>query len=201
MSTVQEAKRRAIVEVLIRAAQDCLITHGLDVTVDEVAERAGVSRSTIFRHFSTRDELISAAVRSGAADLETSLPPYAGGDWRPWLHEICNLIHTRANQTAQGIWDLIARRDLSPLLSAAVRELRDNRKTRHHQIAATLWEAAGGHGLPPPAIDNVVASHLSPLFTITVITDVDANPHCVAELAEICIVTAIARQLASSASM
>ncbi|WP_428339118.1 TetR/AcrR family transcriptional regulator [Mycobacterium sp.] len=188
---MQEAKRRAIVEVLIRAAQDSMITHGLDVTVDAVAACAGVNRSTVFRYFSTREELLAAAVRHGARDLEDRLPPLTGGDWRPWLHDICTVIHIRAAETAHGIWDLTARRDLSPQLSTAATELRDNRVKRHRSIAHTLWEAAGGAGPLPPEFGDVVAAHLSPLFTITVLTDLAADPHAAARLAETSITTAL----------
>jgi AcrR family transcriptional regulator len=44
------------------------------VTVEAVAERSGVSKATIYRRWSSREELIGAAVDSIKADLDYELP-------------------------------------------------------------------------------------------------------------------------------
>lgn len=55
------ADRRA---ALIEATLPLLYEHGRSVTTRLIAEAAGVAEGTIFRAFSTKDELIDAAVRN-----------------------------------------------------------------------------------------------------------------------------------------
>lgn len=54
------------------ATVDLLVELGLEgVTWEEVAKRSGVARSTLYRHFETREDLIEAAVRSCRVDYVT----------------------------------------------------------------------------------------------------------------------------------
>src|SRR6478752_4137374 len=46
--------------LLIDAAFEELAEHGLDVSVARIAARAGVAKGTVFNHFSSKEELISA---------------------------------------------------------------------------------------------------------------------------------------------
>lgn len=55
-----EGARPAVPMRLIRAADELLRTVGVDdVTIESVAEAAGVARSTAFRHFGGRDRMIT----------------------------------------------------------------------------------------------------------------------------------------------
>jgi len=45
---------------LVDAAALCFAERGLDVTMAEVAQRAGVTRTVLYRHFDGRDELLVA---------------------------------------------------------------------------------------------------------------------------------------------
>jgi AcrR family transcriptional regulator len=49
-------------ERLLDAAAEMFVERGLDVSVGEVAQRAGVGRATVFRNFPTKQELIAAVV-------------------------------------------------------------------------------------------------------------------------------------------
>jgi len=49
-----EATRRR----LLAAARDLIATEGLDISLSDVAERAGVTRMTLYRHFGPRRELL-----------------------------------------------------------------------------------------------------------------------------------------------
>jgi len=57
-------------ERLLRAATDLLVELGpRGVTVDAVSEASGVAKSTLYRHWSSRDELLVDVVRSNIPDL------------------------------------------------------------------------------------------------------------------------------------
>jgi|SRR5579859_3265935 len=67
---------------LLAVAADVLRERGLEASVGEIAERAGVGRATLFRNFPTKQDLITAVVleriREGVAEGEAMLE--TGGD-------------------------------------------------------------------------------------------------------------------------
>lgn len=66
-------KKRTRIE-LMRAARE-LVEAGGRPSVAEVADRAGISRATAYRYFSTPDEMIREAVLEGIADTIRVRPP------------------------------------------------------------------------------------------------------------------------------
>ncbi|MEM7023446.1 MAG: TetR/AcrR family transcriptional regulator [Pseudomonadota bacterium] len=63
---------------MIEAARQLLVEHGpRGVTVDAVSERSGVAKSTMYRHFASRTELMAELVRSCMPDLP--LPDVSAG--------------------------------------------------------------------------------------------------------------------------
>jgi AcrR family transcriptional regulator len=53
---------------IVEAAQAEFAEHGLDVPLEDVAEHAGVGIATLYRRFSTRDELIAACFERRVAE-------------------------------------------------------------------------------------------------------------------------------------
>jgi AcrR family transcriptional regulator len=58
-------------ELLLAAAADEFAERGLDASVADIARRAGVGKGTVFRHFATKDDLISAIVLDRLNALNT----------------------------------------------------------------------------------------------------------------------------------
>jgi AcrR family transcriptional regulator len=56
---------------LLLAAADEFAERGLDASVADIARRAGVGKGTVFRHFATKDDLISAIVLDRLNALNT----------------------------------------------------------------------------------------------------------------------------------
>jgi AcrR family transcriptional regulator len=57
---------------LLEAATEILVTSGARaVTVDAVVERSGVAKSTLYRHWPSRTELLTDVLRSNVPDLDT----------------------------------------------------------------------------------------------------------------------------------
>jgi AcrR family transcriptional regulator len=54
---------------VLEAAAEAFAEHGPDVSVDEIARRAGVGHATVFRRFPTKDALILAVVQERVHEL------------------------------------------------------------------------------------------------------------------------------------
>jgi AcrR family transcriptional regulator len=63
MSTVLRADARRNLDRILEVAVDAFAELGPDVTMDEIARRAGVGHGTVFRHFPTKDGLRAAVLR------------------------------------------------------------------------------------------------------------------------------------------
>ena len=87
MSTASPQPRPAEIEPMLDAAEECLERFGLaKMTVEDVAQAAGVSRATVYRQVGNRDALILAvAVRDAertAAEAVAELRGFQSiGDW------------------------------------------------------------------------------------------------------------------------
>jgi AcrR family transcriptional regulator len=54
---------------LVAAARDLFARKGVDVPVEEITHHAGVGMGTLYRHFSTKDELIDAVLEDTFAEI------------------------------------------------------------------------------------------------------------------------------------
>jgi len=79
---------------IVAAAREVFEERGLDVPLDEIAERAGVGAGTLYRRFSTREELVEAAfegeLQTWARAAEEALrceDPWAG--FSTFIEQIC----------------------------------------------------------------------------------------------------------------
>ena len=63
MATVLRADAQRNLDRILEAAADAYAELGPDVTIDEIARRAGVGHGTVFRRFPTKDALWAAIIR------------------------------------------------------------------------------------------------------------------------------------------
>jgi AcrR family transcriptional regulator len=97
---------------LLTAATEAFAEDGEDVALETIAARAGVGIGTLYRHFPSREALVTAAYRNevdalcaAAADLTASLP--ADQALRAWAERFTDYIATKramgdALRTAAG---------------------------------------------------------------------------------------------------
>ena len=191
MSSLQQRKREATAEYLVQAGLQGLLQYGLDVTVDQIASLAGVSRRTVFNHFDSRDELLSAAALQGQTEFLRSVPDHPGDDdWRGWLTELCRAVHGTNASSGRALRELLVQEDLPGPIAAAVKEINRNRRVHNTAIANSLWQAMGHASTAPKAFRGTVIAHLSPFFTMAVTRDAGADHALAATLAENAILAA-----------
>lgn len=87
-------------EQLLTAAKAAFAEAGAEVPLEEIARRAGVGIGTLYRHFPTRDALLSAVYRreveqlAGAAEtLLAERTPLAA--FERWLHMLIDYMATK----------------------------------------------------------------------------------------------------------
>lgn len=68
---------RATRERLLSAAEQCLARKGAATTMEEIAEQAGRTRITAYRHFESRDHLLMTVFACGWAELSVELAKIA----------------------------------------------------------------------------------------------------------------------------
>jgi AcrR family transcriptional regulator len=123
---------------LLSTARAVFRTDGLAASLDQIAKRAGVGRGTVYRHFPTRDDLITAVfverMAENVATAERALQledPWEG--FAQYIRETC-----RAQATDRGMADLMA-------IGHPGKELRALR-TRAFNGFAMLVDRAKGSG-------------------------------------------------------
>lgn len=180
--SLKEEQRDLAQARIIRAARRALADTGLDTTVDAVAAAAGVSRRTIFRHFSTRENLFAIAIREGLRSYADHVPPRPiGDDVGAWLADLLVATHRANAHNGRIYWELSAlETELTGELAVAAAERREARKRFATRVTAALWKAKGGRGRPPRWLTDAVAVHLSGFTTQSLAVDFDRTPDEVA---------------------
>jgi len=168
---------------ILRAAGAALAARGLAATVDDVAEAAGISRRTIFRHFATREALFVAVIRAGVRRYAEQIPaPPDDDDLRGWLVEMLTVTHRLNASNGRVFWDLVGVRaaDLSPDLALVAEECRESRNRFAATVSGLMWRARGGPGVPPQWLVDAVAVQLSGFTTQSLAGDAGRSPDEVA---------------------
>ncbi|WP_211766440.1 TetR/AcrR family transcriptional regulator [Kutzneria sp. CA-103260] len=133
-------------ERLVMAAVDLFTEQGYDATtVAQIAERAGVTKSTFFRHFPDKRELLVAGQET-LSQLLTEGIAEAPADASPLEAVAAGL--ERAS-TAMGPMS----REIAPRLKAAVaacRELQERDALKSVSLAAAMTAALVARGVPDP---------------------------------------------------
>ena len=179
-----QAKRQAVIDHILAATRRLVLQHGLDATMDQLAEAGGVSRRTLFRHFETREKLLAAAFEAGITGYRNQLPRYAeSGDVHGWLRATCESAHRMNSTIGPGFFELASRTDLSADLQAAEARRRQEFRGAMADITETLWRALGRPGDPPPSLGTTITAHLSPHFTAALTIDAAQGWQAAADLA------------------
>jgi len=56
-------------DLIVASARELFAARGVDVSVEEITQHAGVGMGTLYRHFPTKDELIDAVLDDAFADF------------------------------------------------------------------------------------------------------------------------------------
>ncbi len=203
-ATLADEQRDVARARIVRAARRALAERGLATTVDDVAAAAGVSRRTVFRHFTTRENLFAVAIREGLqayADQLTPAPADGQGGVGQWLEDTLRTAHRINARNGRIYWELSAlETELPGELAAVALERRQRRKAFAASVSRTLWKGRGGTGRPPTWLIDAVAVHLSGFTTQSLAGDFGRTPDQVAEVSAKVLEASVAVAIAERSS-
>ncbi|MHB1137665.1 MAG: TetR/AcrR family transcriptional regulator [Microthrixaceae bacterium] len=158
---------------VMTAAGDLLVEQGPDgLTVDAVVARSGVAKSTVYRHWATRDELVAAVFADCAPDL--SVPDES----LPFEAALRALAHSFLDMLNDEHW----RRMLPALLllkfqMGQIAELDGEMKEQQqHVIRSVLQRGVDEGRISPQVLDDLdatIALLIGPIVMVT-LTDLVA---------------------------
>ncbi|PSM42907.1 TetR family transcriptional regulator [Streptomyces dioscori] len=85
--SAKRADARRNRERVFAAALDVFAKYGLQGTVPQVAERAGVGKATVYRSYPTKEDLVEAVVRHRLADLDRTTAPVLAETAAAWAFD------------------------------------------------------------------------------------------------------------------
>ncbi|HEY3611344.1 MAG TPA: helix-turn-helix domain-containing protein [Pseudonocardiaceae bacterium] len=133
-------------ERLVVAAVDLFTEQGYDATtVAQIAERAGVTKSTFFRHFPDKRELLAAGQETLSRLLAEGIAE-APGDASPLEAVAAGLERASSAMGPEN-------REFAPRVRAAIAasaELQDRDALKNVSLAAAMTTALVARGVPDP---------------------------------------------------
>ncbi len=199
-STEGTSARERAQRKIIKAARTAMATRGLETTVDDVAEIAGISRRTVFRHFGTREHLLARALRAGLESYGSNLPLHREGEAvDQWLRRLLGVVHGINEGNGRIYWEITA---LQTQLDGELRDAADARREARvrfvGKVTEKLWSLSGGEGEIPAWLSDTVAVHLSAFTTQSLRLDFDRSPEEIAEMSTEVLLSAAATAVAAT---
>ncbi|MET7517233.1 TetR/AcrR family transcriptional regulator [Streptomyces sp. NPDC005480] len=163
------ARNRALVLDAVRAQ---LVEHGYDaLTVDAVADRAGVHRTTVYRRWGDVGGLLADVLNAGMGDdWEPADTGTLYGDLAALNHDIQTALSEQPSVTAA----LIAASFRSEQAARALRRFWDDRYARCEVTVARA--VARGDAAPDTAARPLLVAATAPLYHQLVLLRADPDP-------------------------
>lgn len=137
---------------VMEAATDLLVEGGPNaMTVDAVVARSGVAKSTVYRHWATRDDLVNDVFHHCAPLLD--LP----GDDEPFLQALRTITHSLVDMLSDPRWKrLMPAMMLLKAEAATMAELEDDMKQQQVAVMVSVLQRGIDEGaLRPDVLDDV----------------------------------------------
>lgn len=144
---------------ILRAAEGVFAEKGFHLaTVDEIAERAGVAKGTVFYNFDSKASLFETVLRGGMQYLITAMRREVETA-RPPLEQIASIVelHVTALLANPGFIAIFSH-ELSSGLDEGVRRTIQHTREEHVAFVASLLEEAVRNGIVKPLDSAMLAS-------------------------------------------
>jgi AcrR family transcriptional regulator len=155
--SLKETLRQKRAELILEIAEAIAVEKGYhDTSMDEIAERAGVSKGTLYQHFSTKDDLFFALIEQTIARFEQLFEQVlaSSGSAQSKLERILRAIYVEQDMLHLQFLQLLRRdEDLRKSLNERKEQLRERRARIIKQIT-DIFEEGKAEGLFESAIST-----------------------------------------------
>lgn len=166
------------------AARDLLVELGPDgLTVDAVVARSGVAKSTVYRHWKTRDDLVADVFADCMPSLEPAPDDVAAVD------ALRAMVRQMARSFADPGWQrLLPALILLKERSEAMAHLNDEMRERQRELATEVFRRCVEEGVLDPAVldepDRTGLLLVGPLVAAALVGEDGLDDAFVAEVVE-----------------
>jgi len=169
---VQGRSARVVDAILQAVAEELGRVGYADLRIEDVATRSGVNKTTIYRRWPQKSELVIAALERLNPDTVTEDTGALRSDLLAFLGAVRARIE---NPVGRGFVRMVQAERAHPEVSGMLRRLR----LRHTEARRVLFERAIQRGEIPPGSDTLLLSELlmSPLITRLVHFGLEADDH------------------------
>ncbi len=145
-------------QVILRAALDSFAHSGLDgVSLEDVAERAGISKALIYEHFSSKRDLYDAVLQASHDDLVGRVLVAIGDTENPGDRLLRGLdAFLRFVEENRTAWRMVHRNVADPEIAPTLQRVQDEARTT---VAALIAEVAPDES-PVDGVSIEVASEM-----------------------------------------
>ena len=157
---------------MIEATESIILELGVDgFTVDEVARRSGVAKTTLYRHFDTGDDLLLSTMDEMIEEFDTPDTGTFRGDLREIASKFIGI--TASPAIRQLFVSILNRAIANPDFAAHHAEV----KKRRHQPMRVALQRGIARGEVDPDIDIELALHFmqGPFFAKRMMDDQDVS--------------------------
>lgn len=174
------SKEAATRQRIVSGARRHFLTHGFrNVTMDDVAAELGMSKKTLYAHFSAKRGLLDAVIYDKYRDISTTLEPIAAAASDDFPRALRDLLAAMQRQ-AQEIHPAFVRdmRREEPEAFRLVEQLRQDVIEKHF---GRLFEAGRRRGLvrrdiPTRAVIEILLGAVQGLVNPTKLAELDMSP-------------------------
>lgn len=178
MTTSMSPRAARSRDKMLRAATELIVESGpRAVTVDAVAEASGVAKSTLYRHWSSRDEMLVDVVRCNVPDLVE--PDLSGG----FADALSAYLSSAAAALSDPEWSrmipsLMSLRVSMPELADVV----DADRTAKTDVLRRILDLGAAEGVIPADLDPIDIEKLlfGPMFFTALLGDHERVEHLAA---------------------
>jgi len=167
-----QGRSARVVEAILQAVAEELGRVGYaDLRIEDVAQLSGVNKTTIYRRWPQKSELVIAAVER----LTPTPEVYDTGSLRSDLQALLSDLRDRITETpvGRGVVRMVQAERAHPEVSGMLRRIR----VRHTETRRAIFERAMGRGEIPQGSDCALLAELSvvPLISRVVHFGQEAN--------------------------
>lgn len=167
---VQGRSARVVDAILLAVAEQLGLSGYADLRIEDVATRSGVNKTTIYRRWPLKSDLVIAAVERLAPDPDIADTGTLRGDLLSFLERVRSAVDT---PMGRGFVRMLQAEKAHPEVGDMLRRFR----ARHLEARRVVFDRARERGEIPRASDSALLAELafSPLITRLVHLGLEAD--------------------------